>query len=238
MAPRNSKAAPGKAAKQGDNDADTSEMNLTTPAAVNPLSMSMSMSAKEADRLDRLIRQRAKLANLDADARAAQLKAELEEQLARIEAADDARWVRFLEIADAVVAEGNQKIREILREEGVPESFKPQMVLSWRGRGENANKERRAELRRVGGTMIDALAKQAKARIAEDALRLSTDLLARSLTGEAAQAWLAALPEKIESAMPLPTIEEVTQGLRAVERQRHHYYSLSEPDDRRQISGP
>jgi hypothetical protein len=195
------------------------------------------MTAKEADRLDRLIRQRARLANLDADARAAQLKAELEEQLARIEAADDARWVRFLEIADAVVSEGNQKIRELLRAEGVPESFKPSMELRWHGRGENANKERRTELRRVGASMIDALAKHAKARIAEDALRLSTDLLARSLTGEAAQEWLAALPERIEQAMPLPTVEEVVNGLRAGDGGRPGWL-LREPVDQRELPAP
>src|SRR5262245_61240585 len=99
-------------------------------------------------------------------------------------------------------------IAERCRELGIPKRFQPKIHSTSYGGGENASKERRAELRKVAVTRIDALAKAAKATIEHESLKLHTDLVAGALESGEARAVLNALPT-IEVLMPSLTVAEI-----------------------------
>src|SRR5690349_13908217 len=105
------------------------------------------MTASERESLVKLCRQREKLAKLAADARAAEMRADFEKQLATIYSYDDhAVWRCAHDAAADAVSEAQRLIEGSLKQLGIPKEFAPQLELRWYGRGENAAKERRAEL--------------------------------------------------------------------------------------------
>jgi hypothetical protein len=54
------------------------------------------------------------------------------------------------------------KVKERSRELGIPERFAPGLDLTWYHQGENATKERKNELRRLGKLQVDAMVKAGK----------------------------------------------------------------------------
>jgi hypothetical protein len=91
---------------------------------------------------------------------------------------------------------------------GIRPEFRPRIDLLFYGRGENALKERRAELRKVAQTRIAALGKNAKHAIDVDALERETELVAGALTTGEAQAVLAAMPT-LQALMPPIALAEL-----------------------------
>ena len=153
------------------------------------------MTAAERNSLLVLLRQRERVAKLDAAEYATTLMADFEAKLATVYAPEDHPvWAQMHEAVDKAVADANAKIAETCRELGVPRKFAPGLRAGWYGRGENASKDRRAELRRVAATEVAARVKRAQAAIAKASVEAQTHIIAAGLTSEAARALLAELP--------------------------------------------
>ena len=171
------------------------------------------MSKGERDDLGRLMRQRAKVARTSADQRAAELLAEFEQQMASVYSFDaDEVWKAAHDAAQQVVQEAQARVAKRCAELGIPERFAPSLDVYWYGRGENASKKRRQELRLVAKSRIAALQKQAYAAIERASVEVQTELVAHGLTSDAAKAFLERMPTA-EMLMPLLKLEQVEQLL-------------------------
>ena len=161
------------------------------------------ISRSDRDALLRYDRSRVKARKEDAEAYGAHLVAQFEQQVSReYSFNEDATWKAAREDAEAAVNKARQQIAKRCAELGIPRWALPNVAeVSWYRRGENACKERRAELRKVAQTKAEALVKQAKAQIERDSLDFQSQLLAGSLTTVAAKALLDSLPP-VASLMP------------------------------------
>jgi len=112
------------------------------------------------------------------------------------------------------VAVAQQAITERCSELGIPARFAPNVEFSWRGRGENAIKDRRTELRAVAKSRIEAIEKSACTKIEMLCLDAQSQILAHGLTSAAAIAFFDALP-KVEVLMPPLEMASVEQMLLA-----------------------
>jgi hypothetical protein len=171
-----------------------------------------SMTKSERDELAKLVRRREKLAKVDVDRVAAERLADFEEQMASIYApADDARWREIHASAAEVVREADEAMAERCRELGIPERFRPELDLHWYGRGENASRDRRSELRTVAKTRIDAMAKTAKLEVERQSVALQTELIAGGLQSDQARAFLAAMPTAEALVGAAPSVREIEE---------------------------
>ncbi|HUF75366.1 MAG TPA: hypothetical protein VMM35_03775 [Longimicrobiales bacterium] len=184
--------------------------------------MSAQGGMTKADRreLAMLARKRAKLLKAATVERRAEIAADFEAQLASVYTPDDdAAMKRLYMAAQAVVEEARAKLRERCDELGIPEKFAPDMRLEWYRRGENALRERRAELRTVVRTRLDALEKRAKTEIERACVETETRLIADGLTTDAAREFLASMPTP-EELMPRFDVSEIAQLLPQHTRER------------------
>jgi hypothetical protein len=183
----------------------------------------MAMTRRDREDLAKVVRRREKLTKGDADRLAAERLAGFESQLAAIyKPGDDPVWQELYAAAATAVAEVKAKLAERCRELGIPEDWAPDLQLRWYGRGENAAAERRAELRRVAKTRIDADAKAAKVEIEKRSVAVQEQLIARGLDSEDAKVFLESMPTA-EQLMPSVSVAEIeaaatAEGRRAVER--------------------
>ena len=97
--------------------------------------------------------------------REAELLADAEAQLAAISKDTDTAWADVTGLAKKTIREADAVIAERCETLGIPTDFRPGLSLSWYGRGNNASKERRAELRKVAQTRIAANGRKAKLAI-------------------------------------------------------------------------
>jgi hypothetical protein len=159
------------------------------------------LTHKEADNLCRIIRQREKLAKTMAKERSASLKAKVEEQLNAIYSFDqDETWESAHDAAEKVVEEARRTVAERCKELGIPARFAPDLHLGWYSRGENASKERRAELRKIADARIDELEMQARTKIERMSITAQTEIISIGLS-DTAKVFLEKLPS-IEALMP------------------------------------
>ena len=167
------------------------------------------MSAAERTELGKLLRLRGKVAKQDIDQRAVRLEADFEAQLASRYKASNAAWAHVTKQAEEVVKAADEQVAAICREKGVPEEFRPGLSLYWYGRGENADKDRRAELRRVLKTELEARVKNGKLEVDRAVADGLTKLAAGALTSSEAKAFLATMPTS-EQLLPAVTLPEAT----------------------------
>jgi hypothetical protein len=154
----------------------------------------------------------------DATARAAEMKAEFERQIATAYSYNsDEIWKAATEDAEAAVREAKKKIAAQCRKRGIPPEFAPGLNLNWYGRGENALKERRDELRKAAYAQIEAMSKNAKLEIQRQYLTAHERLLAGGLESEEARAFLETIPAPamLMPALKLPEIEAATKKSRS-----------------------
>jgi len=178
------------------------------------MSNSTNMTKSDRDTLIQICRMRAKVAKADAASRSATLKADCEAQLAKIYHWDqDDVWRQAMTAANEAVEAAKRQIAERSRELGIPAAFRPEIGLNWWGRGENASRERRDELRKVAYTKIDELEKQAKLTIDRQTVEAQTRLLAEGLTSDEAHHWLESMPTA-EQLMPPVSMAEIRKQLR------------------------
>lgn len=166
----------------------------------------------ERTELLKVIRARERVAKADADHRAAELRADVEDKLAATYTFDDDAWADVTAAAERAIAEADAQIAERCRKLGVPERFRPQLRVHWYGRGENAMKDRRAELRKVAQTRIEAATKQAKHQVASWSVEAQTRLVEEGLESSRARQFLAELPTA-EALMPPLEVTELEEQL-------------------------
>ena len=169
-----------------------------------PPTMSPQLSNAERERLLKVARLREKVAKTAAGERATAMIADFEQQLASCYRFDqDVTWKAAHDAADQIVEEARRKIGDRCAELGIPERFASDLGLRWYSRGENASKERRAELRK----MAAAIEKQARAEIERISSQAQIELLAHGLS-PMAQALLEQLPQ-VDKLMSTLQVEEV-----------------------------
>ena len=159
------------------------------------------MTKSERDSLLQIVRQRARVAKTDSSAYAAKLRADFEHQLDTHYPWDqDATWEAMAKLMEATKIEAASKIAARSRELGIPDWAAPGLAWNRYDRGQNATKERRAELRRLAHRKIEAIERKARAAIERQSLEVQTQLFASALTSDAAKSFLEAMPS-IESFM-------------------------------------
>jgi len=172
------------------------------------------MTSRERTDLISLCKQRAKLAKDMAGYRAADLLADFEAQLATEYAFDDDEtWREANKIATDALTEANEMIAERCRELGVPTRFAPSLAYGWSSRGENDCAGRRAELRKVATSRLDAMTKRAKVQIDSASLEVQTYLISEGLTSAAAQQFLETSMPTVEDLMPVLAVPEIEKLL-------------------------
>ncbi len=170
---------------------------------------SSTMTRSERTDLAALVRQRAKLYKTAAKQRAKELVADFEKQLTTIFSYDDDEtWKAAYASAEQAVKGAEIAVAERCRELGIPTQFAPGISMGWRGQGEQGSKERRADLRRMAKTQIDALEAAAMTRIDEASVDQQTALVTDGLTSEAAHLFLEQMPTA-ENLMPVLDVDEV-----------------------------
>jgi hypothetical protein len=169
---------------------------------------------------------RERVAKAEANAIAAQRKAEFAKQLATIYGYDtDENWPAAREVVKRATEEANQLIGARCQELGIPRPFRPSLSEPyWFGRGENAVSQRRTELTRVAHSKIDQLLKQAQHTIERASVDIQTKLVADGLESAEAKAFLEAVPTA-DQLMPKVTVEEIQNQLAPNEDE------LAEPED-------
>lgn len=170
--------------------------------------MTEEMTRRDRDDLQKVARLRAKVAKDGVAARETALLADVEEQLSAVYKFDHDAWADITSHAEELVKQADKEIAQRCREMGIRPQFRPQLVLQWDGRGENASRDRRAELRKAAQTRIAALGKEAKTAIDARTAEVLTELIAGGLESEAARAFLATIPTA-EDLMPRLTLPEL-----------------------------
>jgi hypothetical protein len=160
------------------------------------------MTKAEREELSKLLRQRERVLKSAARQRSTELMAEFERQMAAIYSWDsDAVWKAAAEAAQAAVTAAQAEIAARCAEIGIPERFGPSIEMRWYGRGENAVKERRNELRKVAQTRIAAIEQAAIVQIEVTSVEAQTRVTASGLSSEGALTFFETLP-RVEDLMP------------------------------------
>jgi hypothetical protein len=192
--------------KEAEMDQTQMTIDLGREAEMNQTQM----TTRDREDLAKLVRRAEKVAKADADRLAAERLADFEQQMAaRYAPEDDEVWRQLHADAQSAISEAEARIAESCRELGIPEQLRPGLGLYWHGRGENAVRERRAELCLAAKSRIDALARAAKAEIERRSVDVQTRLVAGGLESEEAKAFLASMPTA-EALMPAaPALSEI-----------------------------
>lgn len=172
-----------------------------------------SLSRQETHDLSMIIKDRTKVLRAHAEEQAAHLMADFEKKLSQEFTWDqDKIWEKAADDARGAIAAAQQAIDARCKELGIPRSFAPSVSASWHGRGENAVAERRAELRRVARTPIDAMVKTATTKIEKQSLDLRTQVVAMGLLSADAKLFLESLAP-VEDAMAQLDFHEVEKKI-------------------------
>jgi len=161
----------------------------------------MAMTKGERDELAKILKRRARVAKSTVAQRKAELLADVERQLATEHKVFDAAWAHITRAVAQAIKDGNAAILAEVRARGFPAEFAPTIALAWNSRGENAGASRRAELRKVAQTRLDAMEREAKVTIETAELEGLTQLATGALTSDAARAFLVAMPD-VKELMP------------------------------------
>lgn len=166
------------------------------------------MTKAERLELGKVVRLRAKVAKDDAEAQGRRLLADFEAQLAARYPENNPAWAEITATAKRAVEDADAQIAQLCRNFGIPEEFRPGLNCYWHGRGENAEKQRRAELRAVAQRETAARVQTAKVTIDRQAAALLSDLAAHGLETAHAKAFLEQLPS-VDDLIPRLGLSEV-----------------------------
>jgi hypothetical protein len=167
----------------------------------NDKSLTTRMSSGERVELSKVVRIRSRLAKKEVDVLVSRLLANVEQQLAARFSEDHERFATVTAEAHKVIEKADAEIAKRSKEMGIPEQFRPSLDLIWNGRGENAFKERRRELRALAEKELNARGQDAKLAIDRSEAALLTEIMAEGLTSEAAKNFLERMPTP-EQLMP------------------------------------
>jgi hypothetical protein len=185
------------------------------------------MTRRDREDLAKLVRRREHVAKTSAGQRSGELLADFEQQLATIYKSSDAAWRTITAEARQAVASADAQLAARCRDLCIPEDLRPRLDLNWYGRGDNASRERRAELRKVATSRIAALEKQAKSEIERQSVELQTQLLAGGLESSEARAFLEAMPT-VQALMPPLSATDLESAMPAMSARRGSHFVLDE----------
>ncbi len=172
------------------------------------------LTSKDRQDLLKVIRARERVARSAVAERGAALMAEFERQIAARYAFDDDKvWSEAARRVAAEVGRAQAIVAERCAELGIPPEFAPRLDFNWYSRGENAARERRAELRLVARANIEALERAAIVALQKASLAAQEGIVAGGLGSEAARSALEALPS-VEALMPPLAFDVVAQATR------------------------
>ena len=168
------------------------------------------MTKGEREDLQRLVRQREKVLKSAAKQRSAELIADFENQMGQEYAFDqDDVWAQAIKSVKPLVDKAQAQIAARCRELGIPERFAPGLRLEWRARGyDNLIDKRKAELRGMAKTQIEAIERKAIVQIEMSCLHAQEQLALAGLTSEGAKQFIEALPS-IDTLMPALSLAEI-----------------------------
>jgi len=179
-----------------------------------------SLSRHETHDLGMIIKDRAKVLKAHIEAEKTKVLADFERQIAAVYTFDqDEIWKTATEKAIEVVKEAQETIAKRCEELGIPKTFAPSLHASWSGRGENALKDRRTELRRVAKASVDAMAARAVVKVEQDSLDLRTQVVAMGLLSDDAKTFLNTL-KPVEEVMHRLDFTEVEKTLQIEKAER------------------
>lgn len=170
----------------------------------------MTMKSSERAELSKLARLRFRLLRRNLVVQGDEQLAHVEQQLAAEYPEDDPRWEEITEAAREAVMKADAAVAKRCREIGIPESFRPRHAV-WYDRGDNAFKERRAELRRVAQAKIEAAVGRAQIEVDRAEVALLTKLTAAGLCSEDGVKFLETDMPNIERLMPKLSLPELEQ---------------------------
>jgi hypothetical protein len=159
------------------------------------------MTQAERAELAKVVRLRARVAKDEVGHQEAIRLADVEAQLSARFSVSDEAWADIAAQAEAVVAAADAEIAKRCEAMGIRKEFRPSSVAHWYSRGENALKQRRAELRKAAQTKIAADGKGFKVAIDRWAADKLTQLAAGALESADAKAFLESMPS-IDELMP------------------------------------
>lgn len=170
------------------------------------------MTGREREALAKVVRLNERVAKAAAKQRAAELKADAEEQLARRYHFDEnAVWKAAAELATKAAEEATALIKAECAKLGIPPEFAPGVSSGWYSRGENDVKKRRDELRQAANARIEDTYRSALAAIGAKSAQVQTQLLIGSLTSDEARAFVESIPSP-EALMPSVALLEIEGG--------------------------
>jgi hypothetical protein len=172
--------------------------------------MNVMMSKGEREDLQRLVKQREKVLKSTAELRSAELLADFENQMGQEYSFDqDEVWRQAAIAAKREVDKAEARVAARCAELGIPKQFAPSLNLRWDARGYgNSLDSRKAELRRMAKTRIEAIERKAIVEIEHSCLKAQEAIALAGLTSEAAKAFIEHLPS-IEALMPALSFEEI-----------------------------
>jgi hypothetical protein len=167
--------------------------------------MNTAMTKGEREDLQRLVRQREKVLKSAAKQRSA-----FETQMGQEYAFDqDTIWKQAQAAADREVKKAQKLVAARCRELGIPDRFAPSLELEWHHRGyDNSVARRRAELRTMAKSHIEAIERKATTDIEVNCLAAQEQIALAGLTTAAARLFIEKLPG-IETLMPRLSFAEI-----------------------------
>jgi hypothetical protein len=148
----------------------------------------------ESAELAAIVKRRFRVMRAELEQRKAEAFAEFEAQMATSYEASDRRWAHIVARAKEAHQAAEDEIAKICADEGIPEKWAPSLRLSWWGRGENEVPKRRAELRKVAATRLEAQVRAGKLALERRETELLTDLAVGALESDEAQNFLRGIP--------------------------------------------
>lgn len=180
------------------------------------------LSRHETHDLGMIIKDRARVLKAHVEAEKATVLADFEKQLAAVYTFDqDEVWKAATEKAMVIVADAQVQIAKRCAELGIPKTFAPSIHASWSGRGENASRERRVELRRVAKAEVEAMAARAMVKVERESLDLRTQVVAMGLLSPEATTFLNTLKpvQEVMQRLDFASVEKKL-GLESEDRKR------------------
>jgi hypothetical protein len=168
-----------------------------------------SITKGERDQLIRVIRGRARQAEREAEARERVLLAEVQDQLTAEFDAHDQLWADAVKAAEEAAAKANAQVQAACADLGIPAKDAPRLDLGWSARSpEYADRNRRAELRKLAEVRLAALTKTAKTAIRSAALDAEERLILDGLQSGEARALFESMPT-VEQIMPALGLDDL-----------------------------
>jgi hypothetical protein len=167
------------------------------------------ISSRDLNMLLTVVKANERAAKGKAKHRKADMLAEFERQISAIYHWDqEDTWGQLTSEVRTEITKANKKLSDRCNELGIPKAFQPSIAWYWSGRGENASKERRAELRKLAQAQAEQAECRAVAEIEAASASIQARMVSQALTDSAAKALLAEMPT-LEQLMPSLDIRQI-----------------------------